>query len=119
MSQSTFNVIIATIAKPTLQHMLNSLQEQLEKDDCLTLLFDGLSEKDVTINTDIFKCKVIKYYHETRLGSYGHAIRNYYKTNFIKQILLCMPTMMMNIYPIPLINYVNYASIRIKCIFVK
>ena len=84
MPPPTFNIIIATIARPSLQHMLNSLQEQLEKDDCLTLLFDGVSEKDVNINTDTLKCKVIKYYHETRLGSYGCAIREFYKNKCYK-----------------------------------
>ena len=73
----TFNVLIATIGRPTLQRMLNSLSPQLEKDDCLTIVYDGHSEIP-KFNLDNFKCKVICYCEPEALGFWGHGIRNKY-----------------------------------------
>ena len=37
----SINVLIATIGKPILQRMINSLADQLTENDCLTIVFDG------------------------------------------------------------------------------
>ena len=73
----TFNVLIATIGRPTLQRMLNSLSPQLQEDDCLTIVFDGRSYIP-NFDVSAFKCKVVQYFEPVALGSWGHAIRNKY-----------------------------------------
>ena len=73
----TFNILIATVGRPTLQRMLNSLKPQLEEEDCLTIVFDGKS-KIPTFNTSGFKCKVNQYCEPVALGFWGHSIRNKY-----------------------------------------
>jgi|UniRef100_A0A6C0B0W5 hypothetical protein len=73
----TFNVLIATVGRPTLQRMLDSLSPQLSESDCLTLVFDG----NATIpefNLKDFKCKVQQYCEPVALGFWGHGIRNKY-----------------------------------------
>jgi hypothetical protein len=72
----SFNILIATIGRPSLQIMLDSLREQLQEQDCLTLVFDGHSSiPEFNLN---FKCKVIQYFEPVALGSWGHGIRNKY-----------------------------------------
>ena len=73
----TFNVLIATTGRPTLQKMLDSLSPQLEKDDCLTIVYDGHNEVP-KFNIDDFKCKVVCYFEPEALGYWGHGIRNKY-----------------------------------------
>lgn len=73
----TFNVLIATIGRPSLQKMLDSLSPQLEKEDCLTVVFDGFATPP-TFDFSMFKCQVNIYCEEYALGFYGHAIRNKY-----------------------------------------
>ena len=38
----TFNVVIATIGRKCVVNMLKSLENQLTKEDCLTIIFDGV-----------------------------------------------------------------------------
>lgn len=73
----SFNVLIATVGRPSLQRMLDSLSPQLEEQDCLTLVFDGKSEIP-KFNLSGFKCKVNQYYEPAALGFWGHGIRNKY-----------------------------------------
>ena len=73
----TFNCLIATIGRKTLQNMLNSLSGQLSKDDCLTIVFDG--HKSIPyFDISKFKCKVNQYYEPVALKFSGHGIRNKY-----------------------------------------
>jgi hypothetical protein len=83
----SFNVLIATVGRPSLQRMLDSLSPQLEEQDCLTLVFDGKSEIP-KFNLSGFKCKVNQYCEPAALGFWGHGIRNKYaslldKTDFV------------------------------------
>jgi len=73
----TFNILIATIGRPTLQRMLNSLSPQLVESDCLTIVYDGHSTPPVFDLLD-FKCKVVQHCEPVALGSWGHGIRNKY-----------------------------------------
>jgi len=73
----TFNVLIATVGRPTLQRMLDSLSPMLTKSDCLTLVFDGHSVAP-EFNMQAFRCKIIIHCEPKCLGSWGHIIRNRY-----------------------------------------
>jgi hypothetical protein len=74
----TFNILIATVGRPTLQNMLNSLSPQLSEDDCLTVVFDGKSQIPTEFNFTNFRCKVNLFYEPVALGYWGHGIRNKY-----------------------------------------
>jgi len=73
----TFNILLATIARPTLVNMLNSLKNELLEDDCLTLVFDGCKEKYTECLSE-FKCKINIFEEPVALGFWGHAIRTKY-----------------------------------------
>jgi len=73
----SFNILIATIGRPTLQRMLDSLYVQLDEKDCLTIVFDGHATPPF-FDISKFKCKVIQYCEPTPLGFFGHGIRNKY-----------------------------------------
>lgn len=75
---NSFNVLIATVGRPTLQNMLDSLSPQLSPKDCLTLVFDGHSKIPLEFNFSNFKCKVVKFCEPIALGYWGHGIRNKY-----------------------------------------
>ena len=74
---TSFNILIATIGRPTLQNMLNSLKDQLKEQDCITIVFDGV---DSIPEFDIsnFKCKINQYNEPNSLGYWGHGIRTKY-----------------------------------------
>jgi hypothetical protein len=74
----TFNVLIATIGRPTLQNMLNSLSPQLLSGDCLTIVFDGIPHVPVDFDFSNFKCRIKLFCEPKALGFWGHGIRNKY-----------------------------------------
>jgi len=74
---ASLNVLIATVGRPTLQRMLDSLSPQLSESDCLTLVFDGHATIP-EFNLSSFKCKVTQYCEPVALGFWGHGIRNKY-----------------------------------------
>lgn len=73
----SFNILIATVGRPSLQRMLDSLKPQLEEEDCLTIVFDGKTEIP-EFNISGFKCKVNQHCEPAALGFWGHGIRNKY-----------------------------------------
>jgi hypothetical protein len=73
----TFNVLIATLGRSSLQRMLDSLSPQLEESDCLTLVFDGHIEIP-SFDLTAFKCQIKQFCEANALGSWGHPIRNKY-----------------------------------------
>lgn len=94
----TFNVVIATIGRKSLLHMLKSLENQLNKDDCLTIIFDGVEPLQEIYDFN-FLCKV-KVHHEIKsIGSKrvydqtreypgtegGEAVREFYKDKLEKR----------------------------------
>ena len=73
----SFNVLIATVGRPILQRMLDSLYDELNEIDCLTIVYDG--HKTIpSFDLSKFKCKIIQYYEPIPLGHWGHGIRNKY-----------------------------------------
>jgi hypothetical protein len=77
LNQVTFNVLIATVGRPTLQNMINSLNNQLKENDCLTIVFDGHSSLP-SFDFSKLKCKINQYFEPINLGYWGHGIRNKY-----------------------------------------
>lgn len=75
----SFNLLLATIARPSLQRILDSLKPQLRSEDCLTLVFDGLTKPD-WVNLEGFVCKIVIHEEPVALGYWGHGIRNKYAT---------------------------------------
>ena len=78
ISVKTFNVLIATVGRPTLQNMLDSLSPQLQPADCLTVVFDGHSAVPSGFNFSRFMCRVTTYCEPVALKHWGHGIRNKY-----------------------------------------
>jgi hypothetical protein len=75
----TFNILLATIARPSLQRMLDSLKPQLRSEDCITIVFDGRTKPD-WVNLEGFGCKIVIHEEPVALGYWGHGIRNKYAT---------------------------------------
>jgi len=73
----TFHVLIATVGRPSLQRMLNSLLPQLTQDDHLTIVFDGHTEIP-KFDLSSAVCKVHQFAEPDKLGFWGHGIRNKY-----------------------------------------
>jgi hypothetical protein len=73
----TFNVLIATIGRNTLEDLIESLREQLNENDCITIIFDNNKIRKIN-NIDSLKCKVVIINETTKLGYWGHGIRNKY-----------------------------------------
>jgi hypothetical protein len=74
----TFSILIATLGRPTLQNMLDSLSPQLHPSDCLTIVFDGHSSVPFGFDFSKFMCKVTTYSEPVALGYWGHGVRNKY-----------------------------------------
>ena len=73
----TFNCLIATTGRKSLQRMLNSLLPQLTTEDCLTIVFDGHSTVPY-FDFSLGKCKINQYFESIPLGYWGHGIRTKY-----------------------------------------
>ena len=73
----TFNILVATIARDTLENLIESLADQLNEDDCLTIVFDNNTMRDIK-NIDKIKAKIVIYNEIEKLGYWGHGIRNKY-----------------------------------------
>jgi len=75
----TFHVLIATIGKQSIFRMLESLKEELEQQDFLTIVFDGTNNNYDIIEKYIqnnFQCTFQLIIEEKNLGFWGHGIRN-------------------------------------------
>lgn len=70
MSKS-FNVIIATAGRPTLQRMVDSIVPQLTEKDYLTIIWDC---QPISLKIE-GKCKVISLHNPEPLGYWGHGSR--------------------------------------------
>lgn len=70
--KKSFNVIIATAGRSTLQKMVDSIAPQLEKQDYLTILWD-CQPIALQINSE---CQVISLHNPEPLGFWGHGSRN-------------------------------------------
>jgi len=72
----TFHVLLATIGRPSLQKMIDSLKPELVEGDHLTIVFDGVQRNHCDISN--MKCNTHIYEENTPLGYWGHGIRNKY-----------------------------------------
>lgn len=73
---TTFHVVIATVGRPTLQRMLDSLFPQLTASDALTIVWDGHAARPSGVSLDGLACPLFETFHPTALGAWGHAARN-------------------------------------------
>lgn len=67
----SFNVVIATTGRPTLQKMIDSIAPQLQEQDYITIIWDS-QPVAVQVNSS---CQVIQIQNEKPLGSWGHGSR--------------------------------------------
>lgn len=74
---ASFNVLLATVGRSSLQIMLYSLSAQLNPIDCVTIVFDNTSDVP-TFDFSKFRCKVNIHCEPVKLGYWGHGIRNKY-----------------------------------------
>lgn len=79
----SFHFLLATIGRPTLRNMVNSILPQLQKQDFLTIVFDGIGRtgafKPEEYETELSHktLATIKVIVEpVNLGSWGHGIRS-------------------------------------------
>jgi hypothetical protein len=73
----SINILIATIGRPTLQNMLDSILPNITRNDHVTIVFDGVPPTQLNLITQGH----VHIHHEpTALGFWGHGIRNKYKT---------------------------------------
>lgn len=70
--KKSFNVIIATAGRDTLQKMIDSIAPQLEEQDYLTIIWDC---QPIALQIDS-KCQVISLQNPEPLGFWGHGSRN-------------------------------------------
>jgi hypothetical protein len=79
----TFHVLLATIGKISILNILDLLSKQLNKNDYLTIVFDGNDKsKNIVVITNFCKsfiCNVNIIIEPENLGFWGHGIRNKYK----------------------------------------
>jgi len=68
----TFNVVIATSGRDTLQRMVDSIAPQLKHEDYLTIIWDS---KPIDLRIDS-NCQVITIQNEKPLGYWGHVSRS-------------------------------------------
>jgi hypothetical protein len=79
LRMKTFNILIATIGRPTLLRLLASLRGQMTSDDCVTVVFDGV--KSTLLSPEFiesFPCRLIVFEEPQQLGAFGHGVRNKY-----------------------------------------
>jgi len=72
----TFNILIATIGRDTLENLIESL-DQLNENDCITIVFDNNKLRKIN-NINKLKCNIVIINEEMKLGYWGHGIRNKY-----------------------------------------
>lgn len=75
----TFNILVATIGRETLENLIESLSNELSENDCLTIVFDNNTQRDIK-NIEKIKSKIVIYNENKKLGFWGHGIRNKYSS---------------------------------------
>ena len=81
----SFNVIITTIGRSTLQRMIDSIAVQLEPNDYLTIIWDS-KPFELDINT---KATVISIVNSTPLGHWGHGSRTKWQNILPGDYIVC------------------------------
>jgi len=83
---TSFHVLIASIGRPSLQRMIDSLISQLRACDHVTVVFDGVVAIPIDCIGALFQLHTTE--QSPALGSWGHGIRNTYarkiqRTDFV------------------------------------
>ncbi len=74
----SFNCVIATSGRKTLKRAVRSIYKQLNRNDYLTIIFDGC-DVDHSVYAGA-RCNVVIYHEPVALGFWGHAARNKYQS---------------------------------------
>jgi hypothetical protein len=75
----SFHVLVASIDRPTLQNLVNSIISQLDENDHLTIVYDNVQNpKPLDVSTAL--CSVHIYNEPVNLGCWGHGVRNKYRS---------------------------------------
>jgi hypothetical protein len=80
----SFNVVIATAGRDTLQRMVDSIAPQLTERDYLTIIWD-CEPRDLRIDS---KCNVISIHNPEDLGYWGHGSRTRWQNELPGDYLL-------------------------------
>ena len=79
----TFHILIATCGRNSLKRMLDSLKNELNERDAISIIFDGadaLNKSSFNNNwISTHKCKINIIEQVPNLGFWGHGIRNIYQ----------------------------------------
>jgi hypothetical protein len=79
----SIHLLLPTVGRNTIFNMLNSIKGQLDVNDYITIVYDGLLNADNVLELkDYIKdwnCNINIYIEINNLGFWGHAIRNLYK----------------------------------------
>lgn len=86
----SLNVVIATTGRPTLTRMLESIIPDLDPEDYITLLVDG-ENRGYFVDQMVREVQdkqerhinIIRHYSGQKMGYWGHAIRNKYKSKLL------------------------------------
>lgn len=79
--KNSINVLISTLGKKTIFRTLISLKDQLNEDDFLTIIFDGINTNVDIIRLFVKKNFICNYeiiFEKIQQGYWGHGIRNKY-----------------------------------------
>jgi len=82
----TFHILIATVGRPSLKKLLDSLKHQLTEKDAITIVFDGLGKKEKSGYNDSwfseYSCKYTVLVQDPNLGADigGEPIRTKYQS---------------------------------------
>lgn len=80
----TLSILIATTGRSSLLVMLESLKNQLSKDDWVYIVSDGpwfhQKVNNILSNFTGYSCNLEVIYESENLGYYGHGVRNKYQT---------------------------------------
>ena len=88
---NSFNVVITTIGRPELYKMLISLENQLNKEDYLTIIIDHKEVSDFVFGLVLklhFKCTVSIIVNSEKLGFNGHASISKYQNNLVGDFII-------------------------------
>ena len=75
----SINIIIATTNRPSLRRMIESLATQVQPEDYVTILWDGVTPEQYPLQ--MLSCTVISIAELKPLGHWGHAIRSKYQNH--------------------------------------
>ena len=96
LQTATFHILIATVGRPSLKKLLDSLKHQLTEKDAITIVFDGLGKKEKSGYDDSWfsehLCKYTVLVQEPNLGAGigGEPIRTKYQTLLSSQTTYIM-----------------------------